>query len=75
MKRVITLIASERLGGIKNAKDGSREFVTIIACIFIIGKTFPSLLVYKGSNNDLQSSWVKNVIKELNTYFTSIENR
>jgi len=74
MKRVMTLIASERLGGIKNAEDGSREFVTMIACIFVIGKAFPGLLVYKGSNNDLQSSWVEDVTKESNTYFTSIEN-
>jgi len=56
MKRVMTLTAFERLGGMKNAKDGSREFVTIIAYISAIGRALPGLLVYKGSNNDLQSS-------------------
>jgi hypothetical protein len=74
LKRVMTHKASERLGGMKNAQDGSREFITMLACISAIGKAIPSLLIYKGSNEELQTSWVEDVTEESNTYFTSSEN-
>ena len=70
----MTLIAFKRLEGMKNAEDSSREFVIIIVYISVISRALFGLLVYKGSNNDLQSFWVKDVIKESNTYFINIEN-
>ena len=60
-KRVITHTAFNRIGERKNTKDGSREFISLLACISAIGKEVPSLLVYKGSNSNLQTSWVKDV--------------
>jgi hypothetical protein len=61
LKRVISQSAFLRLGGMKNAQDGSREFISMLACISAIGKAIPGLLIYKGSNSDLQDSWIKEV--------------
>ena len=74
LKRVMTHTAYERMGGMKNAQDGSRKFIGMLACISAIGKAIPSLLVYKGSDTNLQTSWVEDVTKDAFTYFTSSEN-
>ena len=74
LKRVMTYKAFERLGGIKNAQDRSREFISMLACISAISKAIPSLLIYKGSNGDLQTSWLEDVREDSGTYFTSSDN-
>jgi len=47
----------------------------MLACITTSSKAIPSLLIYKGSNADLQTSWVENVIEEAFIYFPSSENQ
>jgi hypothetical protein len=74
MKRIMTYSAFEQLGGMKNTQDGSREFITMLACISAIGRAIPSLLIYKGSEDGLQTSWVEDVTESAYTYFTSSEN-
>jgi hypothetical protein len=54
----MTFKAFNKLRGMKNAKDGSREFISMLVYISAIGKAVPSLLIYKGSNSDLQTSWL-----------------
>lgn len=59
----------------KNKQDGSREFISLLACISAIGKAIPPLLIYKGASGDLQSSWVKDVTVDSGIYFALSENR
>ena len=56
LKRVITHKVFKRLERMKNTQDGLREFISILAYISAISKAIPSLLIYKGSNSDLQTS-------------------
>jgi hypothetical protein len=56
LKRIMTK-ATLALGRITKAKqDGSREFISILACILAIGKWIPLLLIYKGELGDLIST-------------------
>jgi hypothetical protein len=56
LKRIITQEAL-RLGRItKSKQDGSREFISILACISAIGRWVPPLLIYKGESGDLIST-------------------
>jgi hypothetical protein len=56
------------------AQDGSREFITLIACISITRGYIPPALLYKGKG-DLQDSWVEDVEDDDKGYFRSIVNR
>jgi hypothetical protein len=40
----------------KSKQDGSRMFISVLACINAIGKWIPPLLVYKGELEDLIST-------------------
>jgi len=73
-KRVMTHQAYNHINGMKNTQNGSREFISILACIAANSKAIPSLLIYKDSNANLQTSWVEDVTEEAFTYFTSSEN-
>ena len=56
MKRIMTQEALKS-GRIKKSKqDGSREFISILACISAIGRWIPPLLIYKGELGDLMST-------------------
>jgi hypothetical protein len=55
LKRIMTLEALQ-LGRITKAKqDGSREFISCLACISAIRRWIPLLLIYKGESGDLKS--------------------
>ena len=69
-KRVITKEALKS-GRIKKAKqDGSREFISCLACISAIGRWIPPLLIYKGDSGDLRSTWVDGVETNSKAHFT-----
>ena len=74
MKRIITqqALKSGRIN--KSKQDGSREFISILACISAIGKWIPPLLVYKGDSGDLMSTWVDEVTTESQAHFTVSTN-
>jgi len=56
MKRIIVQEALKS-GRITKAKqDGSREFISVLACISAIGRWIPLLLIYKGDSGDLIST-------------------
>jgi hypothetical protein len=74
MKRIMTRAALES-GRITKAKqDGSREFISILACISAIGKWIPPLLIYKGESGDLMSTWVDEVKTDSQAHFTVSSN-
>jgi hypothetical protein len=74
LKRVIARGALES-GRITKAKqDGSREFISILACISAVGKWIPPLLIYKGESGDLMSSWVDDVTTDSQAHFTTSSN-
>jgi hypothetical protein len=74
LKRIMTQEAL-RSGRITKAKqDGSREFISILACISAIGKWVPPLLIYKGESGDLMSTWVDEVKTDSMAHFTVSSN-
>jgi hypothetical protein len=65
-----------RSGRITKAKqDGSREFISILACISAIRKWILLLLIYKGESGDLMSTWVDEVKTDSKAHFTVLSNR
>ena len=61
-----------KLGLVRNAaQDGSREFISLLACICADGTALPPSLIYQGKSHDLQSSWVTELDEEDEAYFTS----
>jgi len=42
----------------KAQTDGSREFISLLACISTNGTKLPPALIYQGTSYDLQSSWL-----------------
>jgi hypothetical protein len=62
IKRIITREALDSGRIIKLKQDGSRKFLSVLACISSIGKWIPPLLIYKGESGDLISTWVNEVI-------------
>ena len=74
MKRIMTQEALKS-GRIKKSKqDGSREFISILACISAIGRWIPPLLIYKGELGDLMSTWVDEVKTDSQAHFTVSSN-
>jgi hypothetical protein len=74
LKRIMTRAALES-GRITKAKqDGSREFISILACISAIRKWILPLLIYKGESGDLMSIWVDEVTTDSKAHFTVSPN-
>jgi hypothetical protein len=74
LKRVMAREALKS-GRITKAKqDGSREFISILACISAIGRWIPPLLIYKGESGDLMSTWVDDVTTDSKAHFTTSSN-
>jgi hypothetical protein len=71
----MTKAALESRRIIKVKQDGSREFISVLACISAIGKWIPPLLIYKGKSGDLISTWVDDVTTDFKAYFTISSNR
>jgi hypothetical protein len=53
-------ISALKSGKIRGAgTDGSREWISIIACVSAIGDRLPPTLIYKGVSGDLQTTWIQ----------------
>jgi DDE superfamily endonuclease len=74
MKRIISQQALKSGRVTKSKQDGSREFISILACISAIGKWIPPLLIYKGDSGDLMSTWVDEVTTDSQAHFTTSSN-
>ena len=62
-------------GRIQNSlQDGNREFISLLACVCADGTAIPPALIYQGSSNDLQSTWIEDVKEQDKAYFASSEN-
>jgi hypothetical protein len=61
-----------KTGRVNSARqDGSREFISLLACICADGSALPPALIYKGASGDLQSSWTDDLITEDQAFFTT----
>jgi len=56
LKRIMTQEALRSGRITKSKQDGSREFISILACISAIRRWVPPLLIYKGESGDLMST-------------------
>ena len=62
-------------GRITNAcQDGSREFISLLACISATGVALPPSLIYKGDSDTLQSSWIEDWSPTSLAHFTVSSN-
>jgi hypothetical protein len=59
----------------KARQDGSREFISLLACISAIGQAIPPLLIYAGVSGDLMNTWVDKVSKNNSVHFAVSYNR
>jgi len=59
LKRIMTLHAlkSGRIMGA--SQDGSREFLSLLACICANGTKLLPALIYQGESHDMLDSWVQ----------------
>lgn len=70
-RRILTKQAYQN-GRVRSAQqDGSREFISLLACVCADGTTLPPALIYKGASNDLQDSWLDDLSEKDQAYFTS----
>jgi hypothetical protein len=74
MRRIMSREAYEQGRCRQSAQDGSREFITLLACVSALGKTIPPTLLYKGRSGDLQSTWVEDLGAEDDLFFGATEN-
>ena len=58
----------------KVAQDGSREFISCLACVCADGTSIPPTLIYQGLSGDLQTTWVNDLHVEDEAYFASAPN-
>jgi len=73
MKHVMSKEAL-RSGRVTNAcTDGSREFISLLACICADSTFLPLALIYKGASHDLNDSWLEDV-GETTAYFAATAN-
>ena len=56
MRRIISREAYDQGRYRQTTQDGSREFVTLIACVSTLGDRIPATLLYKGKSRDLQDT-------------------
>src|SRR5271170_5668291 len=74
LKCIMTLNAL-KLGRIMGAsQDGSREFLSLLACICADGTKLPPALIYKGESADLLDSWVADFSAGDEAYFAATSN-
>lgn len=61
LKRVFSRQMWERKEVRAARQDGSREWITLLACVCADGTALPPGLIYQATNKDIQSSWVRDI--------------
>jgi hypothetical protein len=56
------------------AQDGSREFLSLLACVSASGRRLPAALIYQGEGYELMNTWVKDVIVTDEAFFAASSN-
>ena len=74
MKRIISQDALRRGKILGAQQDGSREFISLLACVSASGRRLPPLLIYKGESHDIMNTWVEDCKEEDEAWFASTEN-
>ena len=74
LKRIMTKQAYITGRVTQNAQPGSREFITLLACVSAIGRRLPAALIYKGESYELRDTWVEDVIITDEAYFGASSN-
>lgn len=70
-QRIISLEVLES-GRITHAsQDGSREFISLLACIRADGTALPPALIYKGDSGTLQDTWVEDISPNDEAFFAT----
>jgi hypothetical protein len=57
------------------AQDGSREFISLLAYCSTVGWPGSPILIYKGTNSDLNNTWLEEFEDDDRAFFGSSENR
>ena len=74
-KRVMSKEALES-GQITHAsQDGSREFISLLACISADGVALPPSLIYRGDSGTLQDTWLEDFGSQDEAHFAVLTNR
>src|SRR4051812_37528704 len=55
----MTREAYERGRIVSASQDGSREFISLLACICADGTAIPPALIYQGTSGDTQDTWLE----------------
>jgi hypothetical protein len=55
-------------------QDGSREFISLLACICADGSALPPALIYQGASGDLQNTWLKDLNEKDKALFAASAN-
>jgi hypothetical protein len=74
VKRIMTVYALKTSRIMSASQDGSREFISLLACICSDGSKLPPALIYKGESADLMDSWVADFTEEDQAYFAVSSN-
>ena len=73
-QRIMSLEAL-RSGRIQYAsEDGSREFISLLACISADGTALPPALIYKGDSLSLQDTWLEDWVSAHKAHFAISPN-
>ena len=74
VKQIMTLEALES-GRITHAsQDGSREFISLLACICANGTALPPALIYRGDSKTLQDTWLEDWSVDQQAFFAVSSN-
>lgn len=74
VRRLMTKEALDS-GRITNAsQDGSREFISLLACICADETALPPALIYKGDSGSLQNTWIEDWQQDEEAFFASSAN-
>ncbi|RMZ87477.1 hypothetical protein DV736_g5297, partial [Chaetothyriales sp. CBS 134916] len=58
-KRIVGIQQLKSKKIIGASQDGSREFISLLACICADGTAIPLALIYQGTSGDLQDTWLE----------------
>lgn len=73
-QRIMSLEAYESERITHASQDGSREFISLLACISAIGTALPPALIYRGEAKFLQDSWFDDFKADDEAFFATSAN-
>jgi hypothetical protein len=53
-------------------QDGSREFISVLACVNATGECLPPALIYQGDSGDLQNTWLEDYNPEIDKAYFAV---